>query len=1368
MDNRHIAAVDRRVEIIDSSDDKTSSIQRISQLRDVAYLVLLGEPGSGKTTVLETEARQQGFEAVKVRALLQGCATQPGILFLDALDEYRSDGSPKDKTHQLAVAIQASGAQRWWLSCRAEDWRKEADIQAIRSTTQGQPIVVAQLLPLNYWEAAEILTALGESDAQTFLDHAESLGANAFTQNPLSLRLLRAAVAVEGRWPRMRFELFESAVRRLAHEDNPDYRFDPRPAPDDLIAAADTANLIYLVTGARALWHSSALPPDDATGRFAYLPAHDLGIASDHIDAALDTPLFRGEGEAFEPMHRTIAEFTAARALARAVRGGPGHAAFPLSRALALITGPDGGPPTELRGLFAWFAAHLAKMGDRDGARRLIDTDAPTVMSYGDAAVFDTTSRRQMLRNLTQATPWFRSHESGSTSAGGLADEDLADDFADILRAPSDGTQRLYTVLDALTTGAPVASLKPLLREMALDPTRPDWVRRRAAEAWLNGQETPARARRELFDALAAEQMSANREYIRLHLVRRTLDPVLTTDDVRSLILGLSRATDSETISCKLWLKNELKKHPRPDLFDLAVNDWRREGSGNSYRYQADDVLDEALAAAIRSAIDLQATMLLQWVMNMSRYVFLSVKQSVQDAITEWLNGNQEREIALFFAINARLGKEDEPPITVSWFFSIVGRMPSSFVVRALLSMTDTSKDADQVNAMLNQAFQCVHHINANVDLYLDVYERLSRVPAMAGNIEKMRVHRIEQYRLDDMKQRAEENKKKARQKRKDVSRMTPIIPEIVIAKRPGILEWGAEIYFDRRGNGPVEAPAGMDALAEAFNWEIADAIATGWRYILTADFEWPTVVEVGQVEAEGDYYRVEEAALAGLDLSMKNAEDSRLAEIPMRVAISVLRKSHSVQYDALRDRLEEWAIDRLCSDARAAGDMLKCFWVAALDAGATDIALLSQLQNSPKASVLLESALPALLYARPAMPGHALVQALSMVAKSLPASALRDLVRAALADSAVIGESRRLWVYADFSLNPAKFDAPEAVLPRQRSILATFDLVLKSENFLDALDIDDEARALRRTMMIAVLGQYAAPSADYPAARHMRGDSREKVIRTSINLLGAMASGAVTPMFSRLLAYPGLTLWRHEILHARSQHLRLVRDHAFVHPTPSAVREALAGKAPVNSADLRAIVREELLRLRSELRTSAVSPWQQYWDNIGKPGKIPTPKIENICRNHLLERLRDRMLPYGIVAAVPEHQHAEETRSDIALLSHAGKTFPVEIKRDSNDGLWTAAATQLQGYANADTADGSGLYLVFWFNHPDSPMPARPDGRPKPTSAEALAEMLMDDLPEELRARVDVIVFDVSDRDAKLDPPPKKKARAPRKKAAS
>jgi hypothetical protein len=1367
MDSTHIAAVDRRVHIIDGSNDQKSSIQRISQLRDVPYLVLLGEPGSGKSTVLESEARREGVEAVKVRALLQGGTTQPGTLFLDALDEYRSDGSAKDKTHQLAAAIQASGAQGWWLTCRAEDWRKEADIHAIRGTTQGQPIVVAQLLPLNYWEAAEVLTAFGESDPQAFLDRAESLGADAFTQNPLSLRLLRAAVAAEGRWPRTRFELFESAVWRLAHEDNIERRDDLRPVPNDLVAAADTANLMYLVTGARALWRSNALPPDLAVGRSAYLAAHDLGVARDRIDAALDTPLFRGEGEAFEPMHRTIAEFTAARALARAVRGGPGHAAFPLSRALALITAPDGGPPTELRGLFAWFAAHLAKQGNRAGALRLIEADAPTVMSYGDAASFEVECRRAIFHNLNKHTPYFRSQERGDTAAGGLAGEDLADDFAAVLRAPLDGTQRTYTVLDVLTTGAPVLSLKPLLREIALDPARPDWVRRRAVEAWLNGLPDVARERRQLFDALAAEPISVAREDVRLELVRGMLDPALSTEDVRLLISAFRESGRSHTIGRSIWLKNELKQRPRPDLFETPIKDWLRENSGQDYQHEIDDLLDEALSAVILAHQNLMPSQLWRWIMNAAFWGFPHLGEKSQKAVREWLNSDVGHELEFLLTIQQGLVPDDGPWKQVFFFSEVTKRLPSPEVVRRLLSRAEA--DAEQSHALLELAFRCIDNVIVDADLYWQVYERLSREPEMASQAEKMRVHEILPWRLEEMERKAERDKRKYEKKTKDVAELTPLISEIAQAERPSVLQAGAEIYYKKTGNNQDESLPGLSAIINAFNPEIAEAIIAGWRRILTIDFAWPSVEDLAKIEVEHNHYYVEYAVLAAIDICIELNDFASLSDAPLEIAISVLRKADRIRFDIKRERLIAWAIEHLCRDAQATAVFLCRFWGVALDAGATYLSLLSTLMRADDAKPILQQVLPRLLREHPMMPVSALRQVLLAAATlQMPAQLLHDLADQALSNPAVKDKPRRLWAYVDFALNPEKFDVPDAALPSPRTILATFDQAIESDDLINAFDPQDDARVLRRALMVAALGRVVSPSADYPSASHRRRGSREGVVRESINILGAIVHPAAGEWLTRLIAQPDLAAWYSQLRHARFEQARLMRDHAFVHPAPGAVREALAGRAPVNSADLRAIVREELLHLRSELRTSADSPWRHYWDNIGKRGKIPTPKIENVCRNYLIVRLRDRMQPYGIACVAPEHQHAEETRSDITLLSHAGKTFPVEVKRDSNAELWTAAATQLQGYANADTADGSGLYLVFWFNHPDSPMPARPDGQPKPTSADALAAMLVNDLPEELRTRVDVIVFDVSDRDAKFDPAPKKKARTPRKKAAS
>jgi hypothetical protein len=96
-------------------------------------------------------------------------------------------------------------------------------------------------------------------------------------------------------------------------------------------------------------------------------------------------------------------------------------------------------------------------------------------------------------------------------------------------------------------------------------------------------------------------------------------------------------------------------------------------------------------------------------------------------------------------------------------------------------------------------------------------------------------------------------------------------------------------------------------------------------------------------------------------------------------------------------------------------------------------------------------------------------------------------------------------------------------------------------------------------------------------------------------------------------------------------------------------------------------------------------------------------------------------------------------------MLTGAGRNLPLEAKRHFHPDLWTAAATQLQGYAAAPGADGLGIYLVFWFGNDVGTTPARPDGRPEPTSGIDLEDMLVSDLPGDLRGRTDVLVFDVS-----------------------
>jgi hypothetical protein len=110
MSSRSTAELDRRVVVIDGPDAVKEAVRRVSDLRSSPFVVFLGEPGIGKSTVLEREAEIEGGAVVKVRKLINGAPTSPGAtLFLDALDEYRVEGSRSDKADSLANAI--SGAE---------------------------------------------------------------------------------------------------------------------------------------------------------------------------------------------------------------------------------------------------------------------------------------------------------------------------------------------------------------------------------------------------------------------------------------------------------------------------------------------------------------------------------------------------------------------------------------------------------------------------------------------------------------------------------------------------------------------------------------------------------------------------------------------------------------------------------------------------------------------------------------------------------------------------------------------------------------------------------------------------------------------------------------------------------------------------------------------------------------------------------------------------------------------------------------------------------------------------------------------------------------------------------------------------------
>lgn len=1338
--------IDRRVRVLQGPQD---SILHVSELRGFPYLVLLGEPGSGKTTVLGIEAAYERVPVVKVRAFLMNGSTRRddgAALYLDALDEYRTEGHASDKVYGLAALLNTLRPARWRLTCRSEDWRKEADIAPIQQAVAGEEIVVAQLLPLDYNEQVAVLGTLKEEAPQQFIGRAEALGAHGFLENPLSLKLLHKAVSEGGAWPKNRFDLFATAIDRLAYERNDEHKWALRSSHQAIVAAASRACLLLLATGRRAIWRSHDEPPNAAGDARAYLTIQEMGLADTLGEDMLDTSLFRGEGEEFEPIHRTVAEFLAAKALASAVQGNTVLAAYSFRRALAMITGDDLIPPTELRGLYAWFAVHLSILGNNDHAAQLIEADAATILFYGDAGAFPTSARRAILNNLGRNDPYFRAARDGDTVVSALAGSDLAEDFAAVLAMPSHGDHRLVTVFEILSDGPPLEQLRPLLHSIVLDTTRPEWQRIRAADAWLNW---PGQTPRALLDALASEPVSTARESLRIHLATKLPASELTVGEIKSLLSDFVQTPEDNTVGRLSGLAYLLSTAPRPEFFEESLKLWMPSGENSSHSIELDHAIDMLLAGSIRGTLDMSGTRLWRWTRNARDGIWSRLHEHSSKAVSEWIDGSVAHEIALFDAIVADPETRDGPWLAGNAYVTVAGRLPSAAIVRHVLGRAEEGAEQSDAVWLLSIAIELARY--SDDDVYRQVYERIASRPDHLHLLQRLvsaREGAQNARRLEAETARLEKN---SNSKAKNIEVLTPVLGELRQGKGVHHLKWAADQYFSQKGGA-----GGLERLRERTDEAVLGAILQGWEHLATMGLGDIDAAALGRVEGENKVFHVEWSALAGVERLFEENRSSALDSAPIVVAIAALRSIDLIGDSRVRARIELWALSRLSAQPEEGAASLNAFWCGALDAGATHLHILSRLSRDEVRCAGVATALDILLATRKLMPPEALRGAIRAAAKHIDPRCLLRHAESALAECGVHEVQRRIWSFVAFALDPTSHG--ERFVREHEVDVAKLYLEDVHESVVDALrPLIADTCAVRESIVVRMLGPQHPPDDEDLNQRGSRGHRVQDVIRAAITALTNDPGTAAGQALAALSEEHALVSWRPSLRHARSLWARMRRESRFRYPTPEQIQAALSGGPPVNALDLHAIVLEELARLGSELRTSANTPWKRYWNlDAGRPQQ---PLIENECRDHLIERLRDRLKPYKITDSIAEARRKDETRVDILVLSGVGRNLPVEAKRHFNPDVWKAASTQLQGYVDSEGADGFGIYVVFWFGNDVEPTPSRLDGRQGPATALELHDLLKQDLAPDQRLLIGVVVFDVSRPDAKISKPRRKRA---------
>lgn len=368
-------------------------------------------------------------------------------------------------------------------------------------------------------------------------------------------------------------------------------------------------------------------------------------------------------------------------------------------------------------------------------------------------------------------------------------------------------------------------------------------------------------------------------------------------------------------------------------------------------------------------------------------------------------------------------------------------------------------------------------------------------------------------------------------------------------------------------------------------------------------------------------------------------------------------------------------------------------------------------------------------------------------------------IVPAALARTD-LGESQRdFWVAAAYLMVPDAYrDALKArVTYAPRVIWALRDLSKGSDGD------GQRRRALtvaQLECLIESIGMHFA-NVDFPR-RGWSGDTNDwdgaEWARILIAELSTLPSADSSQALERLIADPRMSSYEDRLRHSLATQKQLFREARYEQPNWQQVVATLDNGPPANVPDLHALVVAQCRTIAENIAHASTDIYRQFWNETASG--LDSPKPEESGRDSLLQMLQRELQPRGVIAEA-EGNMAKNKRADISVAIPNHKIL-VELKRDYHAEVWTAAEGQLANYVRDPQATGFGVYGVFWYGD-KRPFPI-PGSRShaSPASAQDMEAKLRSQLTEEQKAKIEVIVFDVSDgtqvpktsKRAKLAPP--------------
>lgn len=1286
-------------------------------------MVILGEPGMGKTELLLWFKQQPGYAYCTARELNNARPPErvvgyAEVLVVDGLDEMsvRGDGDAVDVVLQK---LGEAGYPRFVLACRVADWRSATAPTAIAEQYRDAQPLVLHLEPLTDAEIERVLVAELDGDVQrarSTIGHFDRLGLGGLLSNPQTLELA-ATVAKNGELPETKALLFDRAVELLAKEMNKaklQLQLDKASAMD----AAGAAFAALILTGCDALVIDSS---EAADGEILAVEAAALPGAS-KLTAALGSRLFGTAGgpQRFRYWHRRIGEYLGARWLAQQA-----NSAMQRRRILALFHG-NGCVPSSLRGLHAWLAHHNLSL-----THDVVAADVAAFIDYGEADSLSVTQAKQLLealKELGKRNPGF--YLDGTASAKSLVRVELLEETRAILKDSSSAFYLVYLLLSNIKGSTIAEPLRAELRAMMVSHKVDELLRNRAFEALfrLGGEDWLA-----ILDDLRDRTADTHSNYLAVDIIMAVGVEALGADKVVEWVVtqsqdqerafgplhklsgGISDACLETLLDELVLLVRTFEELEGPASGRPKMNGALADFAGNliARRLNLDHVDESKLwrwlqAARLRYASDQTALNTTNQKLRDDTQLRRRVQKWVLLDVPGPLNPS-ERFFRMDLACKALRPDEDD---LVALMGTMDPKQRTDERWRRLLQMIGHSPTEGAALRAAARPF-AAHRP--------DLLRWIDRLGTMRFNRREIRNARVNLRREAMQQLKFQQIRAEYRLHLEDL--------------RTGAfsLVWNAAVVFLGVAGFAPRKGAPQERLSTWLGQDLAAVAYEGFEAYLQSDGP-PTVKQVGESNADSKWWEEGYVLLAAVlarfldGRGFDGVSDDRLQAVfwTSRSAWdeSIGKELRPALLEELRTRdlVDQAAacwieplLARRCSHVE---DIRQVLWHWLSDTSAARLGLnwltrFPDLPDEPESDIL----------------DRLLSLGLFDQVRPFVASRLQQPLTAERRDTwnamaflidfdehsqrlELLGEDAREVIWSvrrrQDSNRHSRVQLPLS-LEQMAFFVRTFRVLYPYVPRPDGLTMGDR-NPWDATRFIVSIANRLAQSTD----------------SESIDALTALVNAPSDGYTASLL----------DLLAEQRRKL------AEQHYRPISLDDLLAianAEPPSTVLDLQSTVIELLAGVQKRISGDNIDSWRNFYSDI--PSK--TPHDEERCRDQVLLMLGHRT---ESIDFDPEVHSAADKRADIGATLR-GMRLPIEIKGQWHSELWTAADTQLDRlYAIDHAADNRGIYLVLWFGNgvPKAKWPRARAGQPRPLTADALRRELITTSKAAREGRVAVVVLDL------------------------